>query len=210
MIVYLFYIYHKPTDSYNYLNFTSNHPSHVKRNIPYCLARRIRGIISDPKLRLENYKLLKLKLTKKLYPEKLINDAICKAESQNRESIINSCNNLGHEKDAKNILTLITTFHPSFSPLSHEIKKITQKSNINAISEKDVILSRKQKPNLKRQLMRTKIASKTINKVTKCNRGNCGLCSYNNIIEGTSITLANGKAPHHILYVSKYITTRQT
>ena len=39
-------IYHKPTDSFNYLNFASNHPAHIKRNIPYSFARRIRGIIS--------------------------------------------------------------------------------------------------------------------------------------------------------------------
>ena len=44
-------IYHKPTDSFNYLHFSSHHPSHIKRNIPYNLANRIMRIVSDINIR---------------------------------------------------------------------------------------------------------------------------------------------------------------
>ena len=36
-----------PTDALNYVPFNSAHPKHVLRNVPYCLARKIRGIVSD-------------------------------------------------------------------------------------------------------------------------------------------------------------------
>ena len=186
-------IYHKPTDSFNYLNFNSNHPSHVKRNIPYCLARRIKGIVSDPHKRLENYKLLKEKLLKKFYPNKLIEDAIKKAENLDRESIIKGNRKITDKENHENILTLITTHNSTFIGLTHEIKNNTSKANITSIKNKEIIHSRRQPPNLKRLLMKTKTLIKTENIVTKCKRGNCALCQYNNIIEGKSITLKNGK-----------------
>ena len=186
-------IYTKPTDSFNYLNFNSNHPAHVKRNIPYCLARRIKGIVSEPQKRLENYTLLKEKLLKKFYPIKLIEDALHKAENLDRESIIKTGKERIDKDSHKNILTLITTHHPKFTDLAFEIKKTTQKANIKSIKEKEIIHSRKQTPNLKRLLMKTKNLTKTEKVVSKCNRGNCGLCQYNNIIEGKSVTLINGK-----------------
>ena len=40
-------LYHKPTDSYNYLNYTSAHPQHTKDNIALSLAKRIVRIVSD-------------------------------------------------------------------------------------------------------------------------------------------------------------------
>ena len=40
-------IYTKNTDTFNYVPFNSCHPRHTIRNIPFVLARRIRGIVSD-------------------------------------------------------------------------------------------------------------------------------------------------------------------
>ena len=34
-------LYHKPTDTQRCLSFTSGHPNHCKRNISFCLGRRI-------------------------------------------------------------------------------------------------------------------------------------------------------------------------
>ena len=55
-------IYHKKTDSFNYLHFGSNHPWHTKRNIPYSLARRIRGIVSKQKDTIHSYLQLRKRL----------------------------------------------------------------------------------------------------------------------------------------------------
>jgi hypothetical protein len=40
-------IFHKPTDTFQYLHFSSCHPRHIKNNIPFNLARRICTIVSD-------------------------------------------------------------------------------------------------------------------------------------------------------------------
>ena len=54
-------IYYKETDTKQYLDVKSCHPSHTKRSIPYNLARRICTFVSDSFLR--SIRLLKLKQT---------------------------------------------------------------------------------------------------------------------------------------------------
>lgn len=57
----------KPTDSLNYLHFASNHPLHIKRNIPYSLARRIRGIVPTTDERINCYIKLHRRLLSRAY-----------------------------------------------------------------------------------------------------------------------------------------------
>ena len=47
-------LYHKPTDTQRCLPFTSSHPNHCKRNIPFCLARRICTIAENNAEKLKN------------------------------------------------------------------------------------------------------------------------------------------------------------
>lgn len=74
-------MYHKPTDSFQYVHFSSSHPRHIKRNIPYCLATRIKRIVNTKNARQIRYKELESRLKSLNYPQNLINDAICKAEN---------------------------------------------------------------------------------------------------------------------------------
>ena len=51
-------IYHKPTDTQQYLHLGSHHPKHCIKSIPYMLSRRGYTIITDKNLRkhaLKNY-----------------------------------------------------------------------------------------------------------------------------------------------------------
>ena len=43
----VFDIYYKPTNSFNYLTYSSCHPSHTKNNIALSLAERIINIVTD-------------------------------------------------------------------------------------------------------------------------------------------------------------------
>ena len=43
----VFYIYYEPTSSFNYLTYSSCHPSHTKNNIVLSLAKRIINIVTD-------------------------------------------------------------------------------------------------------------------------------------------------------------------
>jgi len=40
-------VYYKPTDSHNYLLYSSSHPSHVKNSIPFSQFLRLRRLCSD-------------------------------------------------------------------------------------------------------------------------------------------------------------------
>ena len=42
-------IYYKPTDTHRCLPFSSNHPNHCKKNIPFTLALRIFTIVKTLK-----------------------------------------------------------------------------------------------------------------------------------------------------------------
>lgn len=66
-------LYCKPTDTHQYLDFRSCHPSHTKRNIPFNLARRICTIITDKTLRSKRLEELKIFLQRHRYPKNLIN-----------------------------------------------------------------------------------------------------------------------------------------
>ena len=43
----VFDIYNKPTNSFNYLTYSSYHPNHTKNNIALSLAKRIINIVTD-------------------------------------------------------------------------------------------------------------------------------------------------------------------
>ncbi|KAL5258979.1 hypothetical protein ACHWQZ_G009446 [Mnemiopsis leidyi] len=187
-------IYHKKTDSFNYLHFGSNHPWHTKRNIPYSLARRIRGIVSNKGHRIQSYLELRKRLITKKYPRPLIDDALKKAESTPRLTIINS----GASKNAKeqtNITTLVTTHHPVLDKIGAEIITISARAGLDCLKGTKLVHAKRQPPNLKRLLTRTNIFTKPKKGVIMCNKPRCGLCihGHNNLLEGESIKLKNGK-----------------
>ena len=63
-------IFYKPTDTFQYLPFTSCHTVHTKKNIPLNLARRICTIVEEPDTTKEWLEDLKKKLTPQNYPNK--------------------------------------------------------------------------------------------------------------------------------------------
>ena len=73
-------LYSKPTDTHQYLDFRSCHPSHTKRNIPFNLARRICTIVKDLNLRDKRLKELEIYLLRQNYPKNLIMNGISNAK----------------------------------------------------------------------------------------------------------------------------------
>ena len=102
-------IYYKPTDTFQFLPFTSCHPKHIKKNVPYNLARRIWTIV-DEKDTLDSRLLdLKEKLRGQKYPDQLINYGIEKAKSIPKEELRKTKKKPSNEED---IMTFITTHNP--------------------------------------------------------------------------------------------------
>ena len=74
-------IYYKPTDTHRCLPFSSNHPKHCKKNIPFTLARRICTIVENTEAKMKHLENLKLNLSKYQYPKQLTEFGINKALS---------------------------------------------------------------------------------------------------------------------------------
>ena len=69
-------IYHKPTDTQQYLHFKSHRPKNCLKFISYTLERRLCTIIANKKLRKFRLKELYINLHQRGYPKTLINKRI--------------------------------------------------------------------------------------------------------------------------------------
>lgn len=187
-------IYYKNTDTHQYLDFSSCHPSHTKRNIPFCLARRICTIVTEDGKRNERLNELRVFLKKQKYPDSLIDMGIDKAKTIPLAELRST---VRREKD-ENIIPYVSTHNPcnpnlynvirTTLPIMHESERLKE-----LFPEKTFIQSKRQPKNLKRILTRAKFDGDSTKNfsVDKCHDARCGMCP--NIIVGDSITLLNGK-----------------
>ena len=106
-------IYHKPTDTKQYLHFKSCHPRHVKSNIPYNLARRVCSIIQNENLRTLRLNELKTALLKREYPLQLIEHGITKAKNLDMQTLRSP-----KEQTNKDNITFIETYNPNHQSIS--------------------------------------------------------------------------------------------
>ena len=111
-------IYYKPTDSFQYLPYTSSHPRRTKNNIPYNLSRRICMIIENWEKREQRLQELKYILLSKKYPENVIKIGIEKALAQTPQEL-----RVVKEKGNND--------KTSFVLLQHTIPTILQSSNLS-------------------------------------------------------------------------------
>ena len=190
-----FDLYHKETDTFNYLPFSSSHPRHCVRNIPYSLARRIVVIVSEQHNVTKQLNLLKRRLINKGYPEKLIEESINRAKTVSRDEILlnDSNRNNGNQNPLNeyNISPVyyVSTHNPRSKNLFSDIEGITENLNQALPTDKAVKVrpSFRKSASLKDQLMFRKLNQPTVKKCGK----DCIFCTY--IQTGSSITLKNGK-----------------
>ena len=183
-------IFHKVTDSQQYLIFNSCHPKHTKINIPFSLARRLCTIVSDKNVLLTRLKELSHTLIQRKYPTEIINADIQKAMSIPRDKLLEV-----KSKETEDILPFISTHNPKnkevFGIIKHNMDVLTSDGTMSKIlSETKIVNCKRQLPNLKRLLTKSEFnESRTSAKVTRCNEPRCGLCKH--LIEGSTITLQN-------------------
>jgi hypothetical protein len=113
-------LYKKPTDRKQYLHYTSSHPHHVKKAIPYSQALRYRRIIDDEsnlKLQLTH---LKSKFTTRAYPSRLVNQQVNKVLALNRSDLLTYRSKTATEADDKTFLPLIIPYHNNLGQHLHK------------------------------------------------------------------------------------------
>jgi hypothetical protein len=191
-------IYYKETDSHQYLNYHSCHPKHTKNNIPYNLMKRIHTFVTN--VERKKFRLIELKNWLLLldYPEKLLNDAMKKA-NENQSTKIN-------KKDSNETINYITTYNPNNNntfPIIRDIFSLLQTN----VETKDIFAKNnlrkctRQPKNLKNMITRAEFNdSKQPPTVSKCNRPKCKTCKC--IIEGESFTFENNEK----IYINEEMT----
>ena len=154
-------IFYKATDTHQYLNFKSCHPTHTKRNIPYNLARRICSIVTDENIRNQRLEELNVFLSAQKYPEKLILSAIEEAKKIPQEILRTTRKNV---KDPY-LIPFVTTYNPKHVNIFQEAMKnfniIERDQELQQlIHRSDLLQSQRQPPNLKKLLTKAKFNSK--------------------------------------------------
>ena len=187
-------IFYKETDSHNYVPFHSFHPHRTLTNIPYCLARRICTIVSDPSVRTMRLQELKSFLMNKQYPEGVINNGIEQACRLERQSLLKPQDKSYESKD----IPFVFTFNCSNPQVLDIVRKstsilATSERMRTVMKDKRIIAARRQPPNLRSFLFNPRFdasPSPTQGSITPCrddpNRKKtsgrpCGCCDFLNV-----------------------------
>ena len=112
-------LYTKPTDKKQYLHYTSSHPPHVKKAIPYSQAVRYRRIIEDDQMLSSQIQVLKQKFIQRGYPSQLLDTQLNRVFTLDRKNTLTykSTSEKAADKHkflkGNSFLPLIITYHDS-------------------------------------------------------------------------------------------------
>ena len=115
-------LYSKPTDSHQYLHWSSCHPKHTKSSLPYSLAFRLNRICSSPETLKGRIDELEGFLQSRGYPESVIKSQISKALEIPRSVALEPRPTVT-EADNPDRVPLVLTYHPSLPKLSGILQK---------------------------------------------------------------------------------------
>ena len=198
-------LYCKPTDSHNYLLFSSEHPRHILRGIPYSQLLRVRRICSNITDFRKNALMLSSHFIRRGYPKNLVKTALAKAELQDRDNLLlknaPEYKRPNEEKDDETRFYLISTHNPANPPLREIIENnwsLLEKSKTTRfLSDAKIIFGQRRNKNLSDQLVRA--STKNVTHITSnvqrntCNRSlKCRYCPILNYT-GTLVSKTNGR-----------------
>ena len=179
-------IYYKPTDTHRCLPFSSNHPNHCKKNIPFTLAHRISTIVESTEVKMKHLENLKINLSKYQCPKQLTEFGINKALSIPLEEL-RTPKTISND----NSLPFITTYNPNNPNVYEMIDKSVEclkRSKVDGFENLRVIKSIRQVPNLKKILTKAEFSKKQVG-VFKCPDKRCKCCA--SLLLGKSYTFIN-------------------
>ena len=115
------HLYSKPTDSHQFLHWTSCHPKHTKSSLPYGLAFRLNRICSTPATLNTRVTELKGFLKARGYPSGTVERQINKALAIPRSEALKPTNT---DSDTRlDRVPMVITYHPSLPKLTQIIHK---------------------------------------------------------------------------------------
>ena len=181
-------LYCKPTDSHNYLLYSSEHPRHLLNGIPYSQFVRIKRLCSKP----EDYRLNALMLStyfiRRGYPKHLVLKALKRADTKTRDDLLNK--EILTQKPSQNRshkFYCVTTHNPQNPPLSNIITSnwdiLGKTKTTRPLLDSEIIFGLRRNKNLSDHLVRASSSTKPEGELTKtidtrpCKRPNsCRYC----------------------------------
>ena len=198
-------LYTKPTDSHNYLLYSSEHPRHLLRGIPYSQFLRVRRICTSNIDFRQHALVLASHFIRRGYPKFLVKNALIRAELQDRATLLNK------QRDTKTTETapkntdpsfyLVVTHNPKNPPLRNLIQEnwplLNKSKTTRVLTDANLVFGQSRNKNLSDHLVRASTKSLTTNKPVSvrnpCQRPNT--CRYCRILNktGNIKSHANGK-----------------
>ena len=142
--------YFKLTDTRRYLPFSSSHPNHCKKIMPFSLAQKICTIVENQQQKLKHLSELKENLNRYDYPVNIITYVIKKDLEISQNELRKP-----KEKQTDEVLPSISTFNPNNSAVYNAIKnsvEVLKRNNVPGFESIKLINSMRQPPNLKKLL----------------------------------------------------------
>ena len=112
-------LYCKPTDTHNYLMYSSAHPTKCKDSIPYSQFLRIRRICSNIEDFDKHAITLATHFIRRGYPLQVIDESIINARRKDRHSLLNPIRDTGDQNQDR--VFLISTYQPGFTALKDTV-----------------------------------------------------------------------------------------
>jgi len=178
-------LYEKPTDSKNYLHFTSCHPTHTKTSLPYSQFLRIRRICTLESDFLSHSNKLLEAFLERGYSKDILERALNKVKSQNRNDLLINKNTKTLDKEKINFFS-ITTYHPSGNIVKDTILSswdlLNRSTATRDLHDKKIIFGYRRNKNLRDLLVTSKLP--TIDEIklpfsladNKCTYKKCRYC----------------------------------
>ena len=195
-------LYNKPTDKFQYLNFTSCHPYHQKANLPYGLPLRIRRICSLTTDFKKHCKELSARLRQRGYKVGLIKEGLRKAAALSREDLLHS-----QEQPSRieNRIIFSTTYNPRLPNLHQKLQELQPilhaSERCKNIFEKPPLIAYRRNRNLGDLLVSRRLPPDTnisVSNTRPIDRSSC-VCEEC----GRSFKTSKGKLIHHKLMHQK-------
>ena len=153
-------LYTKPTDSHDYILYSSAHPQRCKDSIPYSQFLRLRRICSDIEDFDFNVLFLSRFFAKKSYPLELLEEAALLARRKDRNSLLLP-KPPQREDDSNNKLFFVTRYNPNDSTVKDIVFKNWQilgtSMTTKFIHEKQLMVGYRRPKNIRYLVVRAQI-----------------------------------------------------
>ena len=153
-------LFTKKTDTHQFLEFTSCHPFHTKRSIPYSQTLRLRRICSEDTDFRKRVTELKGYLRARGYDMEMVEKQVNEAMKISREQSLQEKEQ--NERDQRDVF--VTTYHPALSENAYKIFKnnhtiLSSREDHRALFEKVPMISYRRAKSLQDILVRAKLRS---------------------------------------------------